>query len=524
MSTFYSNKSNKDGFKSSPSNPSEGRCNRPGCGERKLTGVLHSDLDIFKEIFFYPKNKDFIIRPIYIKALEADGFLIYMNGSACINTLTQDIISPLVENTLDSKSEDAITDIIKRIITAKNAEKKYEVSEITTDIVHGNVVLLIQDSLVAISFSTTEYEHRSIEKPSNENTIKGPKEAFVESVQVNRSLIRKHLKYQNLITESITVGEKAKADVYIMYIEGIADPDLIENVGGRIKSIKIDFLSNVSILEQYIEERSYSLVPTVLYTERPDRAAAFLNEGHIILIIDGSPACLIVPVTFWSFFHTAEDQYLRWFYGNFVSIIRIFAIITALLTPALYIAITNFHAEMVPSDLAVSIAAAREALPFPIIAEIIMMEASFELIREAGVRIPTTIGPTIGIVGALILGQAAVEANIISPILVIIVSITGLSSFAIPDISLSYTIRIARFLLIISGGIMGLLGVSLCLTVSLAYLLSITSFGVPFLSPLAPHYPSSKDFYTRPPVWKQWLRPSNISKLNPIRGRYRGRK
>ena len=330
-------------------------------------------------------------------------------------------------------------------------------------------------------------------------------------------LIRKHFKSEKLVSESIEVGEKSKNDVYMMYVEGITDPNLVNTVRERIKGIKTDFLSNVSMLEQFIEERSYSLISTVMYTERPDRAAAFLAEGHVIFIIDGSPGCLIVPVTFWSFFHAAEDQYQRWFYGNFIRIVRLLAVLISLLTPALYIAIVNFHGEMIPSDLAVSIAASREVLPFPVITEILLMEISFELIREAGVRVPTTIGPTIGIVGALILGQAAVEANIVSPILVIVVAITGLSSFAIPETALSYTIRISRFLLLMAGASMGFFGISLVLIIGLAYILSITSFGVPFMSPLAPHFPSSNDTFTRAPTFKQGLRPSNVSKSDFIR-------
>ena len=482
-----------------------------------LTGNLEIDLEELKRIFFYPKNKDFIIRLLHIKALNVRGIIVYLNGSACINTIVADVIQPLTKEGIKEIPKPTTEDIITKILTTKEAQKISDITKITTSITKGNTLLLIENSKEAISISTTEFEHRSIEKPANENTIKGPKEAFVESANVNRSLIRKHIKYANLVTESIEVGEKSKNDVYMMYIEEIADQELIENIRNRINNIKSDSISNVSMLEQFIEERSYSLIPTILYTERPDRASAFLNEGHIVLLIDGSPACLIAPVTFWAFFHTAEDQYERWVYGNFIRVIRLFAVLISLLVPGLYIAMSNFHAEMIPSDLAVSIAAAREVLPFPIIVEVILMEVAFELIREAGVRIPTTIGPTIGIVGALILGQAAVEANIISPILVIIVSITGLSSFALPDISLSYAIRISRFLFLIAGAFMGFLGISLLLTVSLAYMINITSFGVPFMSPYAPHYPSSHDFLTRAPLWKQVLRPSNISNVNSIR-------
>lgn len=482
-----------------------------------LTGNLEIDINTFKNIFFFPKNKDFIIRTIRLRGFNVNGYILYLNGSSCINTLTNDIIKPLMEGTSKYTEDDPIDFIINNIITSKNAENISKISDITKDIVKGNTVLLVQGSLEAVSISTTEFEHRSVEKPINENVIKGPKEGFVESAQVNRSLIRKHLKYENLVAESIEVGEKSKNDIYMMYIEGIADPSLVNTVRKKIKSIKTDSIPNVSILEQFIEDRSYSLITSILYTERPDRAAAFLNEGHVILIADGSPACLIVPVTFWGFFHAAEDQYQRWPYGNFIRIIRLLALFISLLTPSLYVAIVNFHGEMIPSDLAVSISAAREVLPFPVIMEVLLMEISFELIREAGVRVPTTIGPTIGIVGALILGQAAVEANLVSPILVIIVAITGLSSFAIPEATLSYTVRIVRFLLLLSGAFMGFLGISLFFTVSLAYILSINCFGVPFMSPVAPHYPSSNDSYTRSPIYKQWLRPTNISKLDSIR-------
>lgn len=482
-----------------------------------LTGNLQSDLERFKTIFFFPQNKDFVIRTIRLKGFHLDGAILYLSGSSSINALTSNIIKPLMESAPENKEDNPIDYIVNNIITSKNSQSISKISDITKDIVKGNTIVLLQGFPEALSISTTEFEHRPVEKPVNENVIKGPKEAFVESADTNRSLIRKYLKCESLVSESIEVGEQSKNDIYMMYIKGIADPNLVNAVRKKIKSIKTDFLPNVSILEQFIEERSYSLLSTILYTERPDRAAAFLSEGHIVLITDGSPGCLIVPVTFWAFFHAAEDQYQRWFYGNFIRIIRLLAVVISLLTPGLYIAIVNFHGEMIPSDLAVSIAAAREVLPFPVITEILLMEISFELIREAGVRVPITIGPTIGIVGALILGQAAVEANIVSPVLVIIVAITGLSSFAVPETALSYTIRISRFILLIAGASMGFLGISLVLVMGLAYILSITSFGVPFMSPVAPHYPSSNDNYLRAPTFKQWLRPANISQLNPIR-------
>ncbi|NLK21238.1 MAG: spore germination protein [Epulopiscium sp.] len=482
-----------------------------------LTGDLKIDLDNFKGIFHYPKNKDFIVRPIYINSLKLNGVLFYMKGTICTNTLTRDIILPLMDVSPYISGEDAITEITNNIITNKNVKTLTVPTQITTNIVKGSTILLIEGYKGAISFSTADFEHRPIEKPVIENTIKGPKESFIECADVNCSLIRKYLKCEELITEEVEVGVRGKDAAYMMYVEGVSDPDLIYNIRNRINNINTDNVLSISILEQFIEDRSYSLLPTMLYTERPDRAAAFLLEGHVILIMDGSPACLIAPATFWTFFHSAEDQYQRMPYGNFIRTIRFIALFITLLVPGLYVAITSFHVEMIPSDLAVSIAAAREVLPFPVITEVLLMEISFELIREAGVRVPTTIGPTIGIVGALILGQAAVEANIVSPILVIIVALTGLSSFTIPDVSLNYAVRISRFIFVAAGAFMGFLGISICLSIYLTYVINTTTFGVPFLSPVAPHYPSSTDTLFRDPIWKQWLRPFNISSLDPRR-------
>jgi spore germination protein KA len=217
-------------------------------------------------------------------------------------------------------------------------------------------------------------------------------------------------------------------------------------------------------------------------------------------------------------FQTAEDYYLRWPYGNFVRLVRLLAVFVALMAPSIYIAVSNFHEEMIQTDLLLAIASTRERVPFPALIEVLIMEVAFELVREAGVRIPTVIGPTIGIVGALILGNAAVDANIVSPILVIIVALTGLSSFAIPEISFNFGIRIMRFIVLIAAAAMGFYGIALFLAGFLAYLVSLKSFDVPFLSPLAPYTRSSKDLLIRPPVFKMWLRPFNVSPQLKKRG------
>ncbi|WHT49177.1 spore germination protein [Sporosarcina thermotolerans] len=335
---------------------------------------------------------------------------------------------------------------------------------------------------------------------------------------VNQSLIRKQIKDSRLLCELMMVGNNSIQEVSIMYIKGVADEELLNEVKKKIEGIESDLIQNLPILEQYVESRAYSLVPSTLLTERPDRACSFLLDGHIVLLMNNSPFALVVPVTFWSLFHTIEDQYLRWAYANFIRIISLISIFIALYTPATYLAISTFHVEMLPPDLLFAIAATREVVPIPVLWEIILLEIVFEILREAGIRIPSVIGPTIGIVGALILGQAAVQANLVSPILVIIVAITGLSSFVIQDLNLGFMIRILRFAFIFIANFMGFFGIFLATACLFAYMVSLKSFNVPFFAPFAPYFQSSKGLIFRPPVWKQMLTPFYSNSKNDERG------
>jgi len=430
-----------------------------------------------------------------------------------INLIDTHIVKPLLEERIDYSIQEAefITVIIKCILTSASSKKIKTIQDAVKDLVDGYTLIVIEGLDAVISVETTGFEKRSITEAMAETVIKGPKQSFIESAATNRSLIRNLIRDPKLITETVSIGERIRQQVSVMYLQELADSKTVEKVKSRIQEIKVDTVLTLSKLEQHIEERPYSLLPSTLTTERPDRAASFLMEGHIILVMENSPDVLIVPVTFWSLFHTVEDQYLRMPYGNFIRIIRFISLLIALFTPAFYIAITTFHAEMLPTDLMLAIAATREKMPFPVMMEILIMEITFEILREAGVRVPNTLGPTIGIVGALILGQAAVEANIVSPSLVIVVAVTGLASFTIPDVSLNIAVRMLRFVLLVTANFLGFFGMSIFLGFFIAYIVSIKSFGVPFFAPLSPHFPSSKDMLVRPPAWKQWLRPYSMS-------------
>lgn len=459
------------------------------------------------DMFSYPQNQDFAVRYVQLPDVKTEVCLLYLHGMADLAFVDMQIVPLLMEKQGLSSRRKLADQLVTLLQPMTGARQITALPEMRDEILRGNTILIVRGEREAIALDSVGFEHRSIERAQNENVIKGPKESFIESGAVNMSLIRKQLRSEQLISESLDVGRQAQCRVSMMYLKDVADPDLVREVKRRLERLETDQVLNLAMLEQVIEERSYSLVPTCLHTERPDRAAAFLQEGHVIMLMDSSPDALIVPVTFWALFHSAEDMYQRWAMGTFMRLIRLIGIFIATLTPGLYIAITNYHVEMLPTDLLLAIAATRERVPFPAIIEAIIMEVAFELLREAGVRIPTPIGPTIGIVGALILGQAAVDANIVSPILVIVTAITALSSFTVPDQSLNGMVRLSRFLFLFTAALMGFLGMMVMLTVIISYMVTLRSFQVPFLAPLAPHARSSKDTIFRPPVWKQWLRP-----------------
>ena len=290
-------------------------------------------------------------------------------------------------------------------------------------------------------------------------------------------------------------------------MKSIANDSLVAEVKYRINNLDVDYLISSGQLEQLIQDDYAVVFPEIIATERPDKAADHLLEGRVVVIVNGSPYALIMPGVLVDFISSPEDLNLKFQYSNLLRVIRYIAAFLALFLPGLYVAITNYHQELIPTELLFAIAASRETVPFPIIFEILIMEIAFELIREAGLRVPSPIGPTIGIVGALILGEAAVSANIVSPILIIVVAITGICSFAIPDFSLSFTLRFFRFLYIILGYLCGLLGIGLGIYIHSIILSNLKSFGVPYLSHYLPiNEKPSKASTLLPPIWKREAR------------------
>ena len=347
----------------------------------------------------------------------------------------------------------------------------------------GDCLLFIDTLDTAFDIDVKSYPQRGISNPENESVIKGPQEGFIENFRTNTAILRRIVNNENLVIETIPVGKISKTKCGVCYLQNIANSDLVSEAKYRLNNLDIDSLLSTGQLEQLICEDNKYNIPQVLSTERPDKAAKNLYAGRVVILVNGNPYCIILPATIVDFISSPEDTNLKPIFANFLKILRFLAMGITLLLPSIYIAIVDFHQELLPTELLFSLWASRENVPFPIIFELLVMEISFELIREAGLRVPSPVGPTIGIVGALVLGQAAVSASIVSPFLIIIVAITGIASFAIPDFSFGFHLRITRFLFTIAAYIAGFLGIAIGLYVYLCILCSIKSFGVSYLNP-----------------------------------------
>lgn len=388
--------------------------------------------------------------------------------------------------------------------------------KIIDSILAGNCCIFVDTLSTCFICDIKKIPGRSVNKAENEMNVKGPSESFIENLRTNTALIRKFIKDENLIFEDISIGSKGKTQCNIVYISGIANTSIVNEVKRRIENIEIDYLIDSGQLEQLIEDKSFLISPLTISTERPDKVASNLCEGRVAIIVNGSPDVLIVPAVFSDFLHATEDSYVRYPYSLILRFFRIPALILGIFLPGIYIALTLFHQEMIPTDLLFAIAATREKVPFPLFLELIIMEISFELIREATLRTPAPIGPTLGIVGTLILGQAIVSANIVSPILVIIVALTGICSYTVPSYSLNFTYRILRFIYIFLGGTLGFLGIALGIFIHLCVLTSSSSFGAPYLAPYAPMSSQVlKDDLFTSPIWKQEYRPKFLKSRRP---------
>lgn len=462
-------------------------------------------------------NSDIITREFTLNtgSKQYKAFILYIDGMVDSQILNDFVLKPLMLKNKFCNNETSkiivqkgkksnIANFIQDcLIPQNNIKQQSSFKDIFSGVNSGNCALFVDTLSVGFDIDVKGFKQRSISKPENEIVIKGPHEAFVENMRTNTTLLRRFTNNENLIIENTKVGKITQTNCAICYIKDIANDALVAETKYRLNNLEIDSLLSAGELEQLLTDTNSLGVPKILVSERPDYAVKSLLQGRVIILINGSPYALILPAILIDFLTSPEDTNLKPQFANFLKVVRIISSFFALLLPGLYIAITNFHREIIPTELLFSILSSRQSVPFPIIVEILIMEISFEIIREAGLRVPSPIGPTLGIVGALVLGQAAVSAAIVSPILIIIVAITGMSSFAIPDFTFSFHLRFFRFVFILLGFLAGFLGIGMGLFIYISSLCDLETFGVSYTIPYAPAMNSKNNGFMLSPIWKR---------------------
>lgn len=478
---------------------------------------LTSDLDVNVQKLraIYENCPDAIFRPFLIGG-ETNAMLIYIAGLSNAESLNNNLLFPLMQH--DAALSNNISMFIEQKLTISKVQKVDLFDQCIEQLSIGNPLILIDQEMQGIALGLAKCDKRAVEEPSAEAVVRGPREGFVETNTVNMSLLRRKIRSPQLKMQAMHIGRYTMTEVVIAYINGLTDPTLIEEVQNRLMRIDIDGILESSYIEEMIEDDSYSVFPQILNTERPDVVAANLLEGRVAIFVDGTPSVLIAPMTMYSMMQSAEDYYQRFLFSSAIRWLRYGALVISLLLPSLYVAVMSFHQEMIPSTLFISVAKSREEVPFPVLIEAFIMEITFEALREAGVRLPKQIGAAVSIVGALVIGQAAVSAGIVSAPMVMIVSITGIASFMIPRYSSGIAIRLLRFPIMLFAGILGLVGVMLAVIVVVVHLCTLRSFGVPYLSPMGPMKSRDmKDVLFRAPMWSLNTRPHLTGNYNEYR-------
>lgn len=486
-----------------------------------LGSNLSQNIKQLKIIF--DRSSDIVYREFQLGEIQK-GILVFLDGLTNMELIDDDVIKPLLEygkNSLSSsmlRFEELETMLRNQVISAAQVSSGAEIQEVIDHVLSGDTALILDGVGQALFISAKEWESRSVEEPATEAVIRGPREGFTESLRTNTSLIRRRLKTPQLKMEALKVGQLSKTDLVITYLDSIADESLVAEVRERISRIDIDAILESGYIEELIEDNPYTIFPQVQYTERPDKVVGNLLEGKVGIIIDNTPFALTVPVTFYEMLQASEDYYGRYIISTMIRWIRLLFLVIALLFPSLYVALLTYHQEMIPTTLLFSMAASRETVPFPAIVEALLMELSFEGLREAGVRLPRPVGQAVSIVGALVIGQAAVTAGLVSAPMVIVVSITGIASFIIPSFGQATAIRMLRFPIMVLAGSLGLYGILLAILLIFSHMCRLRSFGIPYLSPMAPlHLGDIKDALVRAPWWSMINRPEESAKGNPQR-------
>lgn len=453
------------------------------------------------------------------KLLLADGthsLMVYIEGMVDVSLLQRDIIPTLMVLNSSNLFDESMQ--IARIPSA-NTILSDDFTVLVNSILSGWPVIFINGFDRAISVNLIKFEKRSITEPTMEKNVKGSQEAFIESLNVNMSILRRKIKNHKLKFKIINLGDITRQSVAVAYVEGLANPEILDTMYDKIKNIKYDGIFDVGYIEQLISDNQITPFPHYLATERPDKAIGHLLEGKLAIMVDGSPYVLAAPISFFSTLQAPDDYNGSWIVTSLIRLLRIFGLLIALFLPALYIAIVSYHYYMIPLNLLIPLAESRSRVPFPPIIEVLILETTLEMLRESTIRLPTFIATSVGVVGGLIIGQAAVDAGIVSNIIIIVVSITAIASFLIPDYDMALGIRYTRFIVMFFASIFGIIGVVICGVFLLAHLVVLESLGEPYFKPVFPFRKSElKDTLLRTSLQSLRKRPSTAKPISKRRG------
>ncbi|WP_040983952.1 spore germination protein [Oceanobacillus jeddahense] len=452
---------------------------------------------------------DLVIRKFTIGSANHRTAVVYMDGLVDSNYVHDHIMEDLKNATeLPNDKRELFNVIHWEVITITDIELGQSLDDVSNAILSGNTVFYLDGMDQVLIMDTKGGENRAIEEPQSETLIRGARDGFVEDLRANTTLIRRYIADPNLRFNSYKVGKRSKKDLVVVYMDGIVNPDMVEEVKRRLATIDIDEAPESGYIEQWIEDSFLSPFPQILNTERPDKVSAAVLQGKVAIMLDRTPFVLIVPATFGSSLHSPEDYYWRWSLATLLRLLRYLAAFISVFLPALYIALVSYHPGLLPSDLAFSIAASRDEVPFPPVVEALLMTATMELLREAGIRLPNAIGQTIGIVGGLVIGEAAVSAGLVSPVMVIVVALNAIASFALPSYAIAISFRILQFGLMFAAAIFGLYGIILGYIMINVHIVNLMSFGVPYSTNFAPNFKSDwKDLVLRAPITMMKKRP-----------------
>ncbi|MFC6226280.1 spore germination protein [Paenibacillus allorhizosphaerae] len=482
----------------------------------QLSERLHDNISVLQNLLTL--TPDLIIRRFHIKSTGALGALVYIGELTDRKAVNDNLLRPLMHES----AEDLETD---SIITIGDVRHTCDMFQVEQAILQGRSVLFIEGSRKAQLFDTQGWPQRAIEDPQLEASIKGSHQGFVETAGQNIAMIRRFIPNRELKIKEYTVGERGVTNVSILYLADVANPEVLQELEDRIQKIDVDAILNTGELEEFIEDNPYSPFPQFSSTERPDSVASQILQGRLAVVVDRTPGVLIGPVSFVTFFQSVDDYSIRWQVSSFLRTIRFMAFFVTILLPAIYIAVISFNFEVIPLQLLLSVGTSRAAVPFPPLVEAFIMELTLEMLKEAGIRLPAPIGQTVGIVGAIVIGQATVQAGVVSNIMVIVVSLTALASFIIPNHDMSAAIRLIRFPMMLIATFFGLVGVAIGLMVLIGHLIALESLGMPYFSPISPmKFADWKDTFIRLPLWKMNKRPLSANPIQEIRQRSNHRK